>query len=132
MIKTVNDALSMRKAGMKITDGIFFVNTDFSRGFDAKLDKNAFVFVVLFDPNLGVFSLSDILQMIGRGNRSRGSAEGKVFAMESENPLIENFLDGLDDWFSNHTAPNLAHFCLYNSALKRYPANIEQCAVLFH
>ena len=56
--------------------GIYLMPTEFGRGVDFKLQKDAFV-IVLMNGSLSLKD-SDINQMAGRGNRSQGTPQGHV------------------------------------------------------
>jgi len=81
-ITTPKHAEHARKFHYSRTTGIYVVAVDFARGYDLKLARDAHVFVVAYENG---FSISQVKQMVGRGSRAFGQAEGTYYTYEFGN-----------------------------------------------
>lgn len=76
-IKNEDDAMQKRKTEGYQQLGLYMLHESLARGFDLKLLRDAHVFILAREKD---FALSDVTQMIGRGCRSFGVAEGFYYS----------------------------------------------------
>jgi len=81
-IDKVEQAIEFRDALVESCNGIMKISTEFCRGYDLKLMKDAYVLVIANGQELTV---SKINQMLGRGNRSQGRPEGCLVMFDQIN-----------------------------------------------
>ena len=77
-ILTLTQAREMRNSAKGELSGVWFVSPAFSRGYDLKFGKDAFVIVVDSIKPEKKFNLTQVQQMVGRGSRSFGISHGYV------------------------------------------------------
>ena len=95
IINSIEVAKTERYQNLMVSDGCWIVHSEFSRGYDLKFAKDAFVFVV--DDNKRSLTDIDARQMIGRSSRSFGLATGHVFLIDDvyrKGQLLEQKLKG--------------------------------------
>lgn len=68
------------------SQGVIRIGREFARGFDIKLAKDARVIIIANDDTLCYI---EVFQMVGRGCRTQGKAEGRVI-MQSEKTIKES------------------------------------------
>ena len=66
----------LRITSTGIDKGIYILNLIFGRGYDLKFAKDAFVMVL--DEKITLNS-TEAIQLLGRGNRSKGAARGYIW-----------------------------------------------------
>ena len=83
-------ASKVRMISMNKTKGIFVCHASLQRGFDLKLARDAYVFILVIKKG---FALSEVRQMLGRGSRAFGTCTGAYYTCEFEDCSEENIIE---------------------------------------